>query len=111
MCVFGTRTAMIDTLLKMIEQQAKDREKRRVNEREGEREKRNDERTEGGEEEEEGDHVKKSSSLVCQSFYNDTVVVIRIYIHYKASECMTWMYLHFNSECTCNLLCTIDLMM
>jgi hypothetical protein len=47
---------------------------------------------------------------VCQSFYDDTVV-IRIYIHYKASECMTWMYLHFNSECACNLFCTIDLMM
>jgi len=74
-----------------------------------EKEKRDDERTEEGGEE--GDHVKKSSSFVCQSFYNDTVVVIRIYIHYKASECMTWMYLHFNSERACNLFCTIDLMM
>jgi hypothetical protein len=72
-----------------------------------EREKRNDERTEEGGE---GDHVKKSSSFVCQSFYDDTVV-IRIYIHYKASESMTWMYLHFNSECARNLFCTIDLMM
>jgi hypothetical protein len=37
--------------------------------------------------------------------------VIRIYIHYRASECMTSMYLHFNSEWACNLFCTIDLMM
>jgi hypothetical protein len=81
-------------------------EGKRVKETEREREK-DDERTEEGGE---GDHVKKSSSFVCQSFYDDTVV-IRIYIHYKASECMTWMYLHFNSECTCNLFCTIDLMM
>ncbi len=72
-----------------------------------EREERDDERTEEGGE---GDHVKKSSSFVCQSFYDD-IVVIRIYIHYKASECMTWMYLHFNSERACNLFCTIDLMM
>jgi len=40
------------------------------------------------EEEEEGDHVKKSSSCVCQSFYYDTVV-IWIYIYYKASKCMS----------------------
>jgi hypothetical protein len=53
---------------------------------------------------------KKSSSFVCQSFYDDTVV-IRIYIHYKASECTMWMYLHFNSERARNLFCTIDLMM
>lgn len=77
------------------EKERKERERRGVNGRE-----------EGGE----GDHVKKSSSFVCQSFYNDTVV-IRIYIHYRASECMTWMYLHFNSERACNLFCTIDLMM
>ncbi len=79
---------------------------RQKTEREGEG-KRDDERTEEGGER---DHVKKSSAFVCQSFYNDTVV-IRIYIHYKASECMTWMYLHFNSERARNLFCTIDLMM
>jgi len=73
MYVFGTRTTMIDTLLTTIEQQAREREKK------------DDERTEEGGER---DHVKKSSSFVCQSFYDDTVV-IRIYIHYKASECMT----------------------
>lgn len=66
-----------------------------------------DDRTEEGGER---DYVKKSSSFVCQSFYNDTVV-IRIYIHYKASECMMWTYLHFNSKCARNLFCTIDLMM
>lgn len=84
---------------------------RQKTERNGEwkkKRKRNDERTE--EEGGEGDHVKKSSSFVCQSFYDDKVV-IRIYIHYKASECMTWMYLHFNSKRTRNLFCTIDLMM
>ena len=102
-CIFGTRMAMIDTLLMTIEQQAKDEEREREKR---ERERRVNGREEGGE----GDHVKKSSSFVCQSFYNDTVV-IRIYIHYRASECMTWMYLHFNSERACNLFCTIDLMM
>lgn len=66
-----------------------------------------DDRTEEGGER---DYVKKSSSFVCQSFYNDTVV-IRIYIHYKASECMMRTYLHFNSKCARNLFCTIDLMM
>jgi hypothetical protein len=55
--------------------------------------------------------LKKSSSFVCQSFYDRHSTVIRIYIHYRASECMTSMYLHLNSECTCNLSCTIDLMM
>jgi hypothetical protein len=74
MYVFGTRTTMIDTLLTTIEQQAREREKKTMSER----------TEEGGER----DHVKKSSSFVCQSFYDDTVV-IRIYIHYKASECMT----------------------
>jgi hypothetical protein len=83
------------------------RQKDRQRDREKESEKRDDERTEEGGE---GDHVKKSSSFVCQSFYDDTVV-IRIYIHYKASECTTRMYLHFNSERTRNLSCTIDLMM
>jgi len=97
MYVFGTRTTMIDTLLTTIEQQARERE----------REKKDDERTEEGGE---NDHVKKSSSFVCQSFYDDTVV-IRIYIHYKASECMMRTYLHFNNERACNLFCTIDLRM
>lgn len=86
---------------------------KRRSEREREREKRKERKTRGlngREEGGEGDHVKKSSSFVCQSFYDDTVV-IRIYIHYRASECMTWMYLHFNSERACNLFCTIDLMM
>lgn len=83
---------------------------RQKTKREREREKRERRGVNGREEGGEGDHVKKSSSFVCQSFYNDTVV-IRIYIHYRASECMTWMYLHFNSERACNLFCTIDLMM
>jgi hypothetical protein len=59
---------MIDTLLATIEQQAKDREGEGEGEKEAE--KRDDERTEEGGE---GDHVKKSSSFVCQSFYDDTV--------------------------------------
>ena len=104
-CVFGTRMAMIDTLLTTIEQQAKDEARER-----GKRKERKTRELNGREEGGEGDHVKKSSSFVCQSFYDDTVV-IRIYIHYRASECMTWMYLHFNSERACNLFCTIDLMM
>jgi len=66
--------------------------------------------TEGEGGEEQRDYVEKSSSFVCQSFSNDTLV-IRIYIHYRANECMTSIYLHFNSECACNLFCTIDFMM
>lgn len=69
----GTRMSMMDTLAVLIEQQAKDSEEEREKRREG----REDERAGGGGE---GDQVKKSSSFVRQSFFNDTLV-IRIYIH------------------------------
>lgn len=40
MCVFGTRTAMIDILVVMIEQQAKDREREKGKDERGEKRKR-----------------------------------------------------------------------
>ena len=60
--LFGTRMAMIDTLLITIEQQARDRGTKRERQRQRGRKKGDDEWTEEGQEKH---HVKKPSSFVC----------------------------------------------